>query len=139
MEVKSRCVFFVLDHTGMSQEASKWLVNGSQLTCKLGYIGDITHFTNHLLTSWDIQVQYIMCAISKTRIYSANLESKAQDAKWAHTNGNTTRTHSWQVCSPAWPRDKPAGSIIRLIAAIQWIFQSHNTYETIIPIAVVIP
>ena len=42
-------------------------------------------------------------AISKTRLSSATLEWKTQDArsKWWHTNGNTTRTQSWKVCSPA--------------------------------------
>ena len=49
--------------TWMSQEVSKWLVNGWQM----GYISytlltngifrGYTPFTNHLLTSWDIQVE----------------------------------------------------------------------------------
>ena len=42
----------------MSEEVSKWLVNGYNLyTCKWGILGLYPTDPNNLLTSWDIQVQ----------------------------------------------------------------------------------
>ena len=41
--------------TWMSQEVSKWFVNGLQPTCKWGILGVITHLlTIDILTSWDM-------------------------------------------------------------------------------------
>ena len=44
--------------TWMSREDSKWLVNGLQPTYKYGVLVLYSLFTNHLLTSWGIQVAY---------------------------------------------------------------------------------
>ena len=42
--------------TRMSQEVSKWLVNGLFHLLINGVYGGYNPLTNHLLTSWDIQV-----------------------------------------------------------------------------------
>ena len=44
----------------MSQEVSKWFVNGLQAHLQVGY----NPFTNHLLTSWDIQVGFLVSPVS---------------------------------------------------------------------------
>ena len=45
--------------TRVSQEVSKWLVNGCYNLLINGVYSGYNPFTNHLLTSWDIQVVLI--------------------------------------------------------------------------------
>ncbi len=57
--INFRSVSFTRNTTWMSQEVSKWLVNGLIITYNLlidGVYWGYNPLTNHLLTSWDIQV-----------------------------------------------------------------------------------
>ena len=109
--------------TGMYQEVCKWLVSGLKPSYKWGIlgIGGYNPLTNHLLTSWDIQVPFLKgCDIKKSA------KASQLPSKYSQLLCQRTAWHQWFLLTNTWGTKSRRDPQIIYQVLKEWIYTATH-------------